>query len=50
MRTLTADVQADDDRMVGLLRRLLPAAVLMPAHGVYAVRSPLPGAAVHAAA
>ncbi len=50
VRTLSADVQADNDRVVGLVRRLLPSAVLTPASGVYAVRSPLPGAAAHAAA
>ena len=50
VRTLTADVQADNDRMVGLVRRLLPGAVLTPAHGVYAVQSPLPSAPVPAAA
>jgi GNAT superfamily N-acetyltransferase len=44
VRTLTADVQADNDRVVGLVRRLLPDAVLSPDGGVYAVRSPLAGA------
>ena len=50
VRTLTADVQADNDRVVGLVRRLLPDAVLTPAHGVYAVQSPVPSAPVPAAA
>ena len=50
VRSLTADVQADNDRMVGLLRRLLPGARLTPEHGVYAVRSPVPSATVPAAA
>ena len=50
VRSLTADVQADNDRMVGLLRRLLPGARLTPEHGVYAVHSPLPSATVPAAA
>jgi hypothetical protein len=36
--------------MVGLVRRLLPGAVLTPAHGVYAVQSPLTSAPVPAAA
>src|SRR3712207_9159988 len=38
VRSLTADVQTDNDRVVGLVRRLLPDAVLTPAHGVYAVQ------------
>ncbi|MGR6964671.1 N-acetyltransferase family protein [Geodermatophilus sp. URMC 61] len=50
VRSLTADVQADNDRVVGLVRRLLPGAVLTPDHGVYTVQSPLPGAPVPAAA
>jgi GNAT superfamily N-acetyltransferase len=50
VRSLTADVQADNDRMVGLLRRLLPGAVLTPAHGVYAVQSPVSRAATPVAA
>jgi GNAT superfamily N-acetyltransferase len=50
VRTLSADVQADNDRMVGLVRRLLPRASLTPEHGVYAVQSSLPGAPVPAAA
>ena len=50
VRRLTADVQTDNDRMVGLVRRLLPGALLTPAHGVYAVQSPLTGAPAPAAA
>ena len=50
VRTLHADVQADNDRVVALVRRLLPGAVLTPAHGVYAVQSPLTSAPVPAAA
>jgi ribosomal protein S18 acetylase RimI-like enzyme len=50
VRTLSADVQADNDRMVGLVRRLLPGASLTPEHGVYALQIPLPGAPVPAAA
>ena len=50
VRSLTADVQADNDRMLGLLRRLLPGAVLTPEHGVYAVQSPVPSAAAPVAA
>ena len=50
VRTLHADVQADNDRMVGLIRRLLPGAVLTPEHGVYAVQSPVPSAATPVAA
>ena len=50
VRTLNADVQADNDRVVGLVRRLLPGAVLTPDHGVYTVQSPLPSASVPAAA
>ncbi|MGY1823091.1 N-acetyltransferase family protein [Geodermatophilus sp. SYSU D00079] len=40
--TVVADVQADNDRVVGLVRRLLPGASLTPADGVYAVSAPLP--------
>ena len=50
VRTLHADVQADNDRVVGLVRRLLPGAVLTPDHGVYTVQSPLPSASAPAAA
>jgi GNAT superfamily N-acetyltransferase len=40
--TLTATVQADNDRVVGLVRRLLPGSTFTPDSGVYAVVSPLP--------
>jgi GNAT superfamily N-acetyltransferase len=46
---LTATVQADNDRMLWLLRRLLPGSRLTPARGVYDVESPLPAARVPAA-
>ncbi|MGY1625030.1 GNAT family N-acetyltransferase [Geodermatophilus sp. SYSU D00965] len=39
--TLTADVQVDNDRVVGLVRRLLPGASLTAADGVYAVSAPV---------
>jgi GNAT superfamily N-acetyltransferase len=41
--TLAADVQVDNDRVVGLVRRLLPDAHLTPADGVYAVAAAVPG-------
>ncbi len=41
VRTLTATVQADNDRMVWLIRRLLPRAAFVPESGVYTVRSPI---------
>ncbi len=50
VRRLTADVQTDNNRVVGLVRRLLPDAVLTAAHGVYAVQSPVPSAATPVAA
>jgi GNAT superfamily N-acetyltransferase len=40
--TLTASVQADNDRVLGLVRRLLPGATLTPEPGAYAVTGPLP--------
>jgi len=40
--TLTATVQADNERMLWLLRRLLPGSRLTADHGVYEVESPLP--------
>src|SRR5215210_3006849 len=47
--TLTATVQADNDRMVWLLRRLLPSAVLTADDvGTFAVRSPIGPARVAA--
>ena len=39
---LTATVQADNERMLWLIRRLLPASRLIPSSGVYEVDSPLP--------
>ena len=50
VRSVTADVQTDNERMVGLVRRLLPDARLTPAHGVYAVQSPLTSAPAPAGA
>jgi RimJ/RimL family protein N-acetyltransferase len=44
VHTLTATVQADNERMLGLLRRLLPSAVLTVEDGVYAVTAPVDGA------
>jgi GNAT superfamily N-acetyltransferase len=41
VRTLTAIVQPDNDRMVWLIRRLLPDSRLVRDSGVYAVASPL---------
>jgi GNAT superfamily N-acetyltransferase len=41
VRTLTATVQADNDRMVWLIRRLLPGSSLVPESGIYTVTSPL---------
>jgi GNAT superfamily N-acetyltransferase len=40
--TLTATVQADNERMLWLIRRLLPGSRLTADHGVYEVESPLP--------
>jgi GNAT superfamily N-acetyltransferase len=40
--TLTATVQADNERMLWLIRRLLPGSRLVPDHEVYEVESPLP--------
>jgi len=45
VRTLTATVQADNDRMVRLVHRLLPGATLRPDSGVYTVRGPVGPAA-----
>ncbi len=50
VRTVTADVQADNDRVLALVRRLLPSASLRPESGVYAVRAPLSDAPASAAA
>jgi GNAT superfamily N-acetyltransferase len=41
VRTLTATVQADNDRMVWLIRRLVPRASLAVDDGVYTVRGPI---------
>ena len=46
--TLTADVQPDNARVLGLVRRLLPGSTSTPpADGVVTVTAPLPGAATH---
>jgi GNAT superfamily N-acetyltransferase len=44
VRTLTAIVQADNEPMLWLIRRLLPDSHLTPTSGVYEVESPLPAA------
>jgi len=41
VRTLTATVQADNDRMVHLIRRLFPRATFAVDNGVYTVRGPI---------
>ena len=41
VRTLTATVQQDNDRVVGLIRRLLPGSTFTPDAGLYDVVSPL---------
>ena len=41
VRTLTATVQADNDRVIGLIRRLLPGSTFTPDADVYDVESPL---------
>jgi len=41
VRTLTATVQEDNDRAVGLIRRLLPGSTFTPDGGVLDVESPL---------
>jgi GNAT superfamily N-acetyltransferase len=41
VRTLHADVQADNDRVVGLIRRLLPDSTFTPDLDGYVVESPL---------
>jgi GNAT superfamily N-acetyltransferase len=41
VRTLTATVQRDNDRVIGLIRRLLPRSTFTPDHDVYDVLSPL---------
>jgi RimJ/RimL family protein N-acetyltransferase len=42
VRTLTATVQPDNDRVIGLIRRLLPDSRFTPDDDVLAVHSPLP--------
>jgi GNAT superfamily N-acetyltransferase len=42
VRTLTAAVQRDNDRVIGLIRRLLPGSVFRDDEDVLAVESPLP--------
>jgi RimJ/RimL family protein N-acetyltransferase len=42
VRTLTATVQPDNDRVIALIRRLLPGSTFTTADDVYAVESPLP--------
>jgi GNAT superfamily N-acetyltransferase len=42
VRTFRADVQRDNDRVIGLVRRLLPGATFTPDDDVLAVSSPLP--------
>jgi GNAT superfamily N-acetyltransferase len=44
VRTLTATVQPDNDRVIALIRRLLPGSTFTPDDDVYAVVSPLPAA------
>jgi GNAT superfamily N-acetyltransferase len=43
VRTLTATVQADNDRMVWLIRRLFPGSTMTVEDSVYEIRSPLDG-------
>ncbi|MFD2090968.1 GNAT family N-acetyltransferase [Blastococcus deserti] len=45
VRRLTATVQADNQPVLGLVRRLLPDSTLVPDAGVYDVVSPLPASA-----
>jgi L-amino acid N-acyltransferase YncA len=41
VRTLTATVQRDNDRVIGLIRRLLPDSTFTPDDDVFTVVSPL---------
>jgi hypothetical protein len=41
VRRLTATVQQDNDRVIGLIRRLLPGSVFTPDLDVFTVASPL---------
>ena len=43
VRTLTATVQPDNDRVIGLIRHLLPGSTFRDDDDVLAVESPLPG-------
>jgi GNAT superfamily N-acetyltransferase len=45
VRTVTATVQRDNDRVIGLIRRLLPGSTFHDDEDVLAVESPLPAAA-----
>lgn len=42
VRALTADVQVDNERVLALIRRLLPGSTFTPDSDVYAVTGPLP--------
>ena len=44
VRTLTATVQRDNDRVIGLIRRLLPGSTFTPDEDVFTVVSPRPRA------
>jgi GNAT superfamily N-acetyltransferase len=44
VRALTATVQRDNDRVIGLIRRLLPGSTFTPDLDVFTVASPLPRA------
>jgi GNAT superfamily N-acetyltransferase len=44
VRTVTATVQRDNDRVIGLIRRLVPASTFTPDDSVFEVESPLPTA------
>ena len=46
VRTLTATVQRDNERVIGLIRRLLPGSSFVPDFDVFLVVSPLTGAPV----
>jgi GNAT superfamily N-acetyltransferase len=50
VRTLTATVQPDNDRVIGLIRHLLPGSVFRDDDDVLAVESPLPAGARRPAA
>ena len=47
VRELTATVQPDNDRVISLIRRLLPDSTFTPDDDVLAVRSPLPLVPTH---